>query len=81
MFFFFCFHVKTYSIRDRRSDVPRLAKIRPIREPPIITTTAATPQDSPNTTLETGTTFKNWDQTEPDTQEVNFISFVNVLCG
>ncbi|XP_065366192.1 voltage-dependent T-type calcium channel subunit alpha-1G isoform X2 [Calliphora vicina] len=60
---------KTYSIRDRRTDVPRLAKIRPMREPPIITTTAATPQDSPNTTLETGTTFRNWGPPEPDTTE------------
>lgn len=29
--------------------------------PPIITTTAATPQDSPNTTLEAGCSFKHWD--------------------
>ncbi|XP_037808576.1 voltage-dependent T-type calcium channel subunit alpha-1G isoform X5 [Lucilia sericata] len=60
---------KTYSIRDRRADVPRLAKIRPIREPPIITTTAATPQDSPNTTLETGTTFRNWGPPDSDSTE------------
>lgn len=29
-------------------------------------TTAATPQDSPNTTLESGTTFKNWSQQNLD---------------
>ncbi|XP_073835164.1 ca[2+]-channel protein alpha[[1]] subunit T isoform X6 [Musca autumnalis] len=60
---------KTYSIRDRRADVPRLAKIRPMREPPIITTTAATPQDSPNTTMESGTSFRNWGQAEDDKVE------------
>ncbi|XP_075158330.1 ca[2+]-channel protein alpha[[1]] subunit T [Haematobia irritans] len=60
---------KTYSIRDRRADAPRLSKIRPMREPPIITTTAATPQDSPNTTMETGTSFRNWGQTDDDKVE------------
>uniref|UniRef100_A0A1I8MW89 Ion transport domain-containing protein n=1 Tax=Musca domestica TaxID=7370 RepID=A0A1I8MW89_MUSDO len=60
---------KTYSIRDRRADVPRLAKIRPMREPPIITTTAATPQDSPNTTMESGTSFRNWGQADDDKVE------------
>lgn len=32
-----------------------------IHEPPVITTTAATPQDSPITTLEVGTTMKDWE--------------------
>lgn len=41
-----------------------------MREPPIITTTAATPQDSPNTTMETGTSFRNWGQPEDDKVEV-----------
>lgn len=30
-------------------------------DPPIITTTAATPQDSPNATLEGGASFKDWE--------------------
>ncbi|XP_054728206.1 uncharacterized protein LOC129237458 [Anastrepha obliqua] len=51
---------KTYSIRERRGDGSRLPRIRPLREPPIITTTAATPQDSPNTTLEGGMSFRGW---------------------
>lgn len=72
-----CFFFKTYSIRDRRGDVPRLAKIRPIREPPIITTTAATPQDSPNTTLESGSTFRNWGQPDSDSTEVFINFFIN----
>ncbi|XP_055678127.1 voltage-dependent T-type calcium channel subunit alpha-1G isoform X3 [Lutzomyia longipalpis] len=32
-----------------------------LSEPPTITTTAATPQDSPNTTTETGSSYKPWD--------------------
>uniref|UniRef100_A0A1B0DPW7 Uncharacterized protein n=1 Tax=Phlebotomus papatasi TaxID=29031 RepID=A0A1B0DPW7_PHLPP len=32
-----------------------------LSEPPTITTTAATPQDSPNTTTEMGSSFKPWD--------------------
>ncbi|XP_067636401.1 voltage-dependent T-type calcium channel subunit alpha-1G isoform X1 [Eurosta solidaginis] len=55
---------KTYSIRERRGDAPRLSRIRPLREPPIITTTAATPQDSPNTTLEGGMSFRSWNAQE-----------------
>lgn len=37
--------------------------------PPIITTTAATPQDSPNTTLEAGTSFKHWDSLDLEALE------------
>ncbi|XP_055913399.1 voltage-dependent T-type calcium channel subunit alpha-1I isoform X3 [Eupeodes corollae] len=55
---------KTYSIKERRSESAKLTKLRPVRDPPIIMTTAATPQDSPNTTLESGSTFKNWNQQE-----------------
>ncbi|XP_030381070.1 voltage-dependent T-type calcium channel subunit alpha-1G [Scaptodrosophila lebanonensis] len=56
---------KTYSIKERRSEASRLSKIRLIREPPIITTTAATPQDSPSTTLEPGMSFRQWGDAEP----------------
>ncbi|XP_033238120.1 voltage-dependent T-type calcium channel subunit alpha-1G isoform X3 [Drosophila pseudoobscura] len=56
---------KTYSVKDRRSEASRLSKIRLVREPPIITTTAATPQDSPSTTLEPGMTFRQWGDMEP----------------
>ncbi|XP_041450490.1 uncharacterized protein LOC111069365 isoform X11 [Drosophila obscura] len=56
---------KTYSIKDRRSEASRLSKMRLVREPPIITTTAATPQDSPSTTLEPGMSFRQWGDMEP----------------
>uniref|UniRef100_A0A1A9VSZ6 Ion transport domain-containing protein n=1 Tax=Glossina austeni TaxID=7395 RepID=A0A1A9VSZ6_GLOAU len=55
--------------KDRRGDLPRLTKIRPLREPPIITTTAATPQDSPNTTQGSGKSFRDW--TSPSEEDVN----------
>nr|XP_036215545.1 uncharacterized protein LOC106617992 isoform X1 [Bactrocera oleae] len=60
---------KTYSIRERRGDAPRLSRIRPLREPPIITTTAATPQDSPNTTLDGGMSFRTWNPQEMETTD------------
>ncbi|XP_023037062.1 uncharacterized protein LOC6652900 isoform X1 [Drosophila willistoni] len=56
---------KTYSIKDRRGDASRLSKIRLVREPPIITTTAATPQDSPSTTLDPSMSFRQWGDVEP----------------
>ncbi|XP_034490268.1 voltage-dependent T-type calcium channel subunit alpha-1G [Drosophila innubila] len=56
---------KTYSIKDRRSEAPRLSKMRLIRDPPLITTTAATPQDSPSTTMDSGMTFRQWGDLEP----------------
>ncbi|XP_034671028.1 uncharacterized protein LOC117902498 isoform X5 [Drosophila subobscura] len=56
---------KTYSVKDRRSEASRLSKMRLVREPPIITTTAATPQDSPSTTLEPGMSFRQWGDMEP----------------
>ncbi|XP_062137719.1 uncharacterized protein LOC133847019 isoform X11 [Drosophila sulfurigaster albostrigata] len=56
---------KTYSIKDRRSEAPRLSKMRLIRDPPLITTTAATPQDSPSTTMDSGMTFRQWGDVEP----------------
>ncbi|XP_055600094.1 voltage-dependent T-type calcium channel subunit alpha-1G isoform X2 [Uranotaenia lowii] len=40
-------------------------------DPPIITTTAATPQDSPNATLETGITFKDWENIDFEQLEKN----------
>lgn len=43
---------------------------RAVREPPIITTTAATPQDSPNNTMEMGTTLKDWEQNDMEQLEV-----------
>lgn len=40
------------------------------RDPPIITTTAATPQDSPNTTLNGGPpVFRQWDSLDTDASE------------
>lgn len=45
------------------------------REPPTITTTAATPQDSPNNTMEVGTRLKDWEQIDMEQLEVT-VSFV-----
>lgn len=39
-------------------------------EPPIITTTAATPQDSPNNTMEVGASLKDWETVDMDQLEV-----------
>lgn len=57
-------HLQTYSIKERRSEAPRLNKMRLIRDPPLITTTAATPQDSPSTTMEPGMSFRQWGEME-----------------
>lgn len=64
--FAFCLasHPQTYSIKDRRSEATRLSKMRLIRDPPLITTTAATPQDSPSTTMEPGMSFRQWGDLE-----------------
>lgn len=56
-------HRRHHSSRDKNKD-------KRVREPPIITTTAATPQDSPNNTMEVGATLKNWDHVEMDQLEV-----------
>lgn len=40
-------------------------------DPPIITTTAATPQDSPSNTMEMGTSLRDWEQIDLDI----FVSF------
>lgn len=55
---------QTYSIKDRRSEATRLSKMRLMRDPPLITTTAATPQDSPSTTMEPGMSFRQWGDLE-----------------
>lgn len=50
--------MQTNSIKDRRGQSEKVKRFKT----PIITTTAATPQDSPNTTLESGASFKHWEQ-------------------
>ncbi|XP_037028717.1 voltage-dependent T-type calcium channel subunit alpha-1G isoform X5 [Bradysia coprophila] len=55
---------KTYSIKERRTDGPKLNIKCRNQDPPIITTTAATPQDSPNTTLEPGASFRHWESAD-----------------
>lgn len=57
-----------HSVRDKQR-----GEIR-VYDPPTITTTAATPQDSPNNTMEVGTTLKNWDHVEMEQLEVT-VSF------
>lgn len=54
-----------HSVRDKSKSEKK------VREPPTITTTAATPQDSPNNTMEVGVTLKNWEHIEIEHLEVN----------
>ncbi|ALC48765.1 Ca-alpha1T [Drosophila busckii] len=74
---------KTYSIKDRRSDAPRLSKMRLVRDPPMITTTAATPQDSPSTTLEPGMSFRQWGDTlePPSSPSPSLLKPPNIFSG
>ncbi|XP_070508041.1 voltage-dependent T-type calcium channel subunit alpha-1G isoform X8 [Chironomus tepperi] len=57
---------KHQSIRDKN----RLSDGRKV-DPPIITTTAATPQDSPSNTMEMGTTMRDWEHVDLDSVERN----------
>jgi hypothetical protein len=50
------------SIKERRND-HKLENIR-IFDPPMIMTTAATPTDSPNNTLEMGASLRDWERSE-----------------
>ncbi|XP_053687605.1 voltage-dependent T-type calcium channel subunit alpha-1G [Sabethes cyaneus] len=54
--------VDSYSSNKRKCGPLLLSQIQNM-EPPIITTTAATPQDSPNSTLNTSASFKDWEST------------------
>lgn len=48
-------------MKERRSESFKVKSIKCFT-PPIITTTAATPQDSPSTTLEPGASFSDWEK-------------------
>ncbi|XP_052896523.1 voltage-dependent T-type calcium channel subunit alpha-1G [Anopheles moucheti] len=50
-------------IKGKKTESLKLYNIQ-VQDPPIITTTAATPQDSPSGTMESGTSFKDWDQAD-----------------
>uniref|UniRef100_A0A182J185 Ion transport domain-containing protein n=1 Tax=Anopheles atroparvus TaxID=41427 RepID=A0A182J185_ANOAO len=50
-------------VKGKKMESLKLYNIQ-VQEPPIITTTAATPQDSPNGTMESGASFKDWDQAD-----------------
>ncbi|XP_035773976.1 voltage-dependent T-type calcium channel subunit alpha-1G-like isoform X5 [Anopheles albimanus] len=52
-----------HSNKKRKTESLKLYNIQ-VQEPPIITTTAATPQDSPNGTMDSGASFKDWDQAD-----------------
>lgn len=56
--------IQTYSIKERRAEAHKLNIKCQNHDPPIITTTAATPQDSPNTTLEPGASFRHWESVD-----------------
>ncbi|XP_061497751.1 voltage-dependent T-type calcium channel subunit alpha-1G isoform X7 [Anopheles gambiae] len=53
----------TKKLRGKKAESLKLYNIQ-VQDPPIITTTAATPQDSPSGTMESGTSFKDWDQAD-----------------
>ncbi|EDV92308.1 GH24843 [Drosophila grimshawi] len=72
---------KTYSIKDRRNEAPRISKMRLIRDPPLITTTAATPQDSPSTTMEPGMGFRQWGDLEPAPPSPSLLKPPNIFSG
>lgn len=59
-----------HSVREKHRGEKRT------HEPPTITTTAATPQDSPNNTMEMGTTLRDWEHIEIDQLEVVVSLFV-----
>lgn len=68
-----CIFLQTYSFKERRNEANKIKNIKcRNHDPPIITTTAATPQDSPNTTLEAGVTFRHWDSNDMDRLEKVF---------
>ncbi|XP_049285506.1 voltage-dependent T-type calcium channel subunit alpha-1G isoform X3 [Anopheles funestus] len=50
-------------MKGKKTESLKLYNIQ-VQDPPIITTTAATPQDSPSGTMESGTSFKDWDQAD-----------------
>ncbi|KAG5672248.1 hypothetical protein PVAND_002390 [Polypedilum vanderplanki] len=52
---------KHQSIRDKNRSNDGTRKLH---DPPLITTTAATPQDSPSNTMEMGTSLKDWEHVE-----------------
>ncbi|XP_055525696.1 voltage-dependent T-type calcium channel subunit alpha-1G isoform X2 [Wyeomyia smithii] len=60
--------VDSYSSNKKKCGPLMLCDIQNM-EPPIITTTAATPQDSPNSTLNTSASFKDWECTNLDPLE------------
>jgi len=61
--------------KERRCDPLKIENIFVSREPPTITTTAATPQDSPSTTLEQGVSFRNWEHLDLESIDKTSVSF------
>lgn len=56
--------------RHHRSEKHKNKEEKRSREPPTITTTAATPQDSPNNTMEVGKSLREWEQIDMEQLEV-----------
>lgn len=61
---------KHHSRKDKSRAEKREKRAGEKREPPTITTTAATPQDSPNNTMEIGTKLRDWEQIDMEQLEV-----------
>jgi voltage-dependent calcium channel T type alpha-1G len=63
--------------KRRKASVRDKHRIEGKNEPPIITTTAATPQDSPSNTMDVGTRLRNWEHLEVDS---NVSQQVEIFC-
>jgi voltage-dependent calcium channel T type alpha-1G len=71
---------KHHSVRDKNRTTSGGESGRKSHDPPLITTTAATPQDSPSNTMEMGTSLKDWENV--DLESVERVKLLNVcLCA
>lgn len=68
--------LQTFSIKDKTSE-PQTQNKQPNRDPPTIITTAATPQDSPNTTIVDDSGIRRWDSID----SYSPVSLVTTVCG
>lgn len=60
-------------MRDKSKREPlKLDTLKPY-DPPVIMTTAATPQDSPNTTIGNDMSFPNWDSSNLELDKASVI--------
>lgn len=63
IYFLKIFPLQVEAIKDRKWEPSNFSAV--LRDPPLIMTTAATPQDSPNTFLTNAPVFRNWEEKGP----------------